>query len=165
MALLSIRKDEDPILRKISRTVVKFDERLQQLADDMIETMLENEGVGLAGVQVGKLWRIITYDLRDDEGPKVMVNPELISTSGACQDYEACLSVTETYGLVERPSEVVVRYQDLSGQEHTLTADEALSRVLCHEIDHLDGILFIDKMLPDPEADEAPEIDPEELDI
>lgn len=157
MALLSIRKDEDPILRKVSRSVVKFDDKLKQLAQDMIETMLENEGVGLAGVQVGKLWRIITYDQHNEEGSFVMINPEIVSSSGSCQDYEACLSVTDTYGLVERPSSITVKFQDLEGEHRTLQADENLSRILCHEIDHLDGVLFIDKMIPEPEEDEADE--------
>lgn len=154
MALLTIRKDEDPILRKVSRVVTVFDDKLKQLADDMIETMLANEGVGLAGVQVGKLKRIITYDLHDEAGSFVMVNPRIQSQSGANQDYEACLSVTDTYGLVERPSEIVVAYEDLTGETHERLADDMLARVLCHEIDHLDGILFIDKMLPEPEDDE-----------
>lgn len=157
MALLSIRKDEDPILRKVSRSVVKFDDKLKQLAQDMIETMLENEGVGLAGVQVGKLWRIITYDQHNEEGSFVMINPEIVSSSGACQDYEACLSVTDTYGLVERPSSITVKFQDLEGEHRTLQADENLSRILCHEIDHLEGVLFIDKMIPEPEEDETDE--------
>lgn len=155
MALLTIRKDEDPILRKVSRPVVKFDERLKQLAEDMIETMLDNEGVGLAGVQVGKLWRIITYDQHNEEGSFVMVNPKILAESGVCQDYEACLSVSDTYGLVERPSSITVRFQDVDGQERTLEADENLSRILCHEIDHLDGVLFIDKLIPEP--DDAPD--------
>ncbi|NMB03128.1 MAG: peptide deformylase [Tissierellia bacterium] len=157
MALLTIRKDEDPILRKVSRPVEKFDEKLSQLAQDMIDTMLSNEGVGLAGVQVGKLWRIITYDQHNEEGSFVMINPVIKQASGSCKDYEACLSVTETYGLVERPSEITVAYQDLDGNHQELTADENLSRILCHEIDHLDGVLFIDKMIPEPDEDEDPE--------
>lgn len=157
MALLTIRKDEDPILRKISREVTVFDDKLKELADDMIETMLANEGVGLAGVQVGKLKRIITYDLHDERGSFVMINPKIKSQTGACQDYEACLSVTDTYGLVERPTEIIVEYQDVTGEVHERLADENLSRVLCHEIDHLDGILFIDKMLPDPEEEDDEE--------
>lgn len=160
MALLTIRKDDDPILRKISRPVEKFDDKLHQLAQDMIDTMLENEGVGLAGVQVGKLWRIIAYDQHNQEGSFIMVNPEIIDSSGSCQDYEACLSVTDRYGLVERPSQLTVRYQDLNGQTHELSADENLARILCHEIDHLDGILFIDKVIPEPEEDDDGE--PEE---
>lgn len=154
MALLTIRKDSDPILRKISRPVEKFDDKLRQLASDMIETMLENEGVGLAGVQVGKLWRIITYDQHDDKGSFVMINPVIKKSTGACQDYEACLSVSDTYGLVERPEEIVVEYQDLDGEKHEMWADENLARILCHEIDHLEGVLFIDKMIPEEDSDE-----------
>lgn len=153
MALLTIRKDEDPILRKTSREVTVFDDKLKQLADDMVETMLANEGVGLAGVQVGKLKRIITVDLHDDQGSFVMINPKLTKQTGLAQDYEACLSVTDTYGLVERPTELVVEYQDLTGEHHQRLADETLARVLCHEVDHLDGILFIDKMIPEPPED------------
>lgn len=157
MAKLTIRKDEDPILRKISREVTLFDDKLKELADDMIETMLASEGVGLAGVQVGKLKRIITYDLHDEQGSFVMINPKITKTTGTCQDYEACLSVTDTYGLVERPQEIIVEYQDLTGEKHVCLADDLLARVLCHEIDHLDGVLFIDKMIPEPEDDEAEE--------
>lgn len=154
MALLTVRKDEDPILRKISKPVTAFDDKLAELAADMIETMIHEEGVGLAAVQIGKLKRMLVYDQYDGNGSFVIINPEIQSSAGACTDYEACLSVTETFGLVERPEHIKITYQDLQGEPHELEADAALARILCHEMDHLDGVLFIDKMLPEPEEDE-----------
>lgn len=154
MALLNVRKDADPILRKISKPVTAFDAKLAELAQDMIDTMINEEGVGLAAVQIGKLKRMLVYDQYDGAGSHVIVNPETLSTEGQCTDYEACLSVTETYGLVERPERIHIRYQDLTGEVHELQAEGALARILCHEMDHLDGVLFIDKMLPEPEPEE-----------
>ncbi len=146
MALLRLRKDEDPILRKTSRPVTVFDKKLRTLAEDMIETMHAEFGLGLAAVQVGKLRRMLTYDLYDDTGPGVLINPELISSEGTCDGVEGCLSVTETRGYVERPQKLVIKAHDLDGNEVTIEAEDLFARVLCHEMDHMDGILFIDKM-------------------
>ena len=145
MAILEIRKDEDPILRKQSKEIKVFDDKLKQLADDMIETMHEAEGVGLAAVQVGRLRRMIVVDLYDEEGPKVFVNPRLSHMEGEKILFEGCLSVTETRGAVPRPTSLLLQAQDLDGNKIELEARDLFARVLCHEVDHLDGILFIDK--------------------
>lgn len=145
MALLEIRKDEEAILRKTSKEVKVFDERLKTLAEDMIETMHEAKGVGLAAVQVGRLRRLITVDLYDEMGPKVFVNPELYDMEGQILDYEACLSVTDTQAPVFRPEKLRLKAQDLNGAQIELEAEGLFARVLCHEVDHLNGILFTDK--------------------
>lgn len=145
MALLEIRMDEDPILRKISKEVKVFDEKLEILAQDMIETMHEAQGVGLAAVQVGRLRRMITVDLYDDEGPKVFVNPELSDMEGRALDREGCLSVSDFNAPVYRPTKLRLKAQDLEGNPIDLVAEDLLARVLCHEVDHLNGILFTDK--------------------
>ncbi|NLY72096.1 MAG: peptide deformylase [Tissierellia bacterium] len=145
MALLEIRKDEEAILRKTSKEVKVFDERLKTLAEDMIETMHEAQGVGLAAVQVGRLRRLITVDLYDEMGPKVFVNPELYDMEGQILDYEACLSVTDTQAPVFRPEKLRLKAQDLNGAQIELEAEGLFARVLCHEVDHLNGILFTDK--------------------
>lgn len=145
MALLEIRKDEEAILRKISKEVKVFDDRLKTLAQDMIETMYEAQGVGLAAVQVGRLRRLITVDLYDETGPKVFVNPELFDMEGQVLDYEACLSVTDTQAPVYRPQSLRLKAQDLEGNLIDLEAEGLFARILCHEVDHLNGILFTDK--------------------
>ncbi len=145
MALLEIRKDEDPILRKISKPVKIFDEKLRVLAEDMIETMHQAEGIGLAAVQVGRLKRMIVVDLYDDEGPKVFVNPEIYDEEGEELAYEACLSVSDTQAPVPRPERLRLRAQDLDGESIELEAQDIFARVLCHEVDHLNGILFTDR--------------------
>ncbi|HHX03921.1 MAG TPA: peptide deformylase [Tissierellia bacterium] len=158
MARLNLRKDEDPILRKKSRPVTVFDKKLRTFAEDMIETMHEEYGLGLAAVQVGKLRRLITYDLYDEKGPGVLVNPELIESEGECEGVEGCLSVSDIRGYVHRPQKLKVKGQDLDGNEIVIEAEDLFARVLCHEMDHLDGILFTDKMtreyIPEVEDDE-----------
>lgn len=143
MALRNIRHDEDEILRKQSKLVKVFDDRLKELADDMIETMNNTEGVGLAAVQVGILKQMIVIDI--GEGPMVFVNPDIIETEGSCDDYEGCLSVPGYSGVVERPEKLKMKYQDLEGNEHELETEGFLTRVICHETDHLKGILYTDK--------------------
>lgn len=145
MALLEIRKDEDPILRKISKPVKVFDEKIKTLAEDMIETMHEAQGIGLAAVQVGRLRRMIVVDLYDEKGPRVFINPEIYDEEGEELAYEACLSVTDTQAPVPRPVSLKLRAQDLEGEHIELEAQDLFARVLCHELDHLNGILFTDK--------------------
>ncbi len=153
MALRTIRLDEDPILRKKARVITKFDERLAALAEDMIETMYDADGIGLAAPQIGILKRIIIIDLYDDNGPGVYINPEIIGAEGEQFEIEGCLSLPGKNGRVKRPAKVEVKYQDLEGNWHQREAEELLARAFCHEIDHLDGILFTDKavMLTDEE--------------
>ncbi|HZK10634.1 MAG TPA: peptide deformylase [Clostridia bacterium] len=145
MAILEIRKDEDPILRKKSKKIKVFDDKLQRLAEDMIETMHEANGVGLAAVQTGRLKQIITLDLYDETGPKVFVNPEIFDPEGEELAYEACLSVTDITAPVPRPISLRLKAQDLEGNPIELEAKDLLARILCHEVDHLKGILFTDK--------------------
>lgn len=144
MALLNLRIDGDPILRKISKEVTKFDDKLKALADDMLETMKEEEGVGLAAVQVGRLKRMITYVNIEDDSVHVLVNPEILSEEGSVTDTEGCLSVPGKTGQVERPETIKVKGQNLQGEVIEFEAKDYLARVLCHEIDHLNGILYTD---------------------
>lgn len=147
MAIRTIRTDEDPILRKQSKPVTKFDEKLEELVLDMIETMHEAEGVGLAGPQIGVLKRIAVIDLYDDEGPFEMINPVIVEQRGEQCEVEGCLSIPGRNGKVVRPAYVKVRFQDVEGDFYELEGEELLARALCHEIDHLDGILYIDKQI------------------
>lgn len=145
MALRQIRKVGDDVLRKISKPVVKFDERLKILVEDMIDTMYEADGVGLAAPQVGILKRVIVIDVGD--GPKAYINPEIIYEEGEQIDDEGCLSVPNRRGPVKRPYKVKVRAQDINGNEFIEEGEELLARAFCHEIDHLNGVLFIDKII------------------
>lgn len=146
MALRNIRIDGDEILRKKSKVVTKIDGKIKTLIDDMIDTMYEKNGVGLAAPQVGILKRIAVIDIDDGKVYK-MINPKITSYSGEQIDQEGCLSVIETKGDVLRPKNVTVVYQDENNKEITLKAEDLLARCICHELDHLDGILFIDKMI------------------
>ncbi|MBN2796730.1 MAG: peptide deformylase [Clostridia bacterium] len=147
MALREIRKDSDPVLRKNSRVVEKIDDRIKVLVEDMIETMYEADGVGLAAPQIGILKRVIVIDLYDDTGVKVLINPEIIRQEGQYLDAEGCLSIPGVSGMVERPEITVVKGLNLEGEEIIIEGEGLLSRALCHEIDHLNGILFTDKMI------------------
>ncbi len=140
-----IRIYEDEILHKKSKTVEKFDKRLHDLLDDMKETMYEANGIGLAAPQVGILKRAIVVDLGD--GAIELVNPQIEYSEGSQIDIEGCLSVPNVWGEVERPKRVIVRGQNRHGEEIKIEAEDLLARALCHEIDHLDGILFIDKVI------------------
>lgn len=150
MAIRIIRTDDDPILRKVAKQVTVFDEKLEVLVDDMIETMHEADGVGLAAPQIGVLKRVIVFDLYDDEGPMAMINPRFVTQEGCQLEDEGCLSLPGRHGLVQRPSLVKVAFEDLSGDSYEMEGEGLLARVLCHEIDHLDGILYIDKVVEDP---------------
>jgi len=145
MALRKIRTYEDEILRKKSKIVEKFDQRLHQLLDDMKDTMYEANGIGLAAPQVGVLKRAVVIDI--GEGAIELVNPQIEYSEGSVVDVEGCLSVPNVWGEVERPQKVVVNAQDRFGNEFRLEAEGLLARAVCHEIDHLDGILFVDKVI------------------
>ncbi|WAM32601.1 peptide deformylase [Caldicellulosiruptor naganoensis] len=145
MALRKIRTYEDEILRKKSKTVEKFDKRLHDLLDDMKETMYEANGIGLAAPQVGILKRAIVIDIGD--GAIEIVNPIVEHSEGTQIDIEGCLSVPNVWGEVERPKKVTVKGQNRYGEEIVIEAEDLLARALCHEIDHLDGVLFIDKVI------------------
>ncbi len=148
MALRKIRNyRKDDILRKKAKEVEKVDDRVRLLISDMIDTMHHADGVGLAAPQVGILKRIVVIDVGD--GVHAFINPEIISQSGEEIDYEGCLSIPGIRGKVKRPAHVVVRALDPDGKERKLRANGLLARAVCHETDHLDGILFIDKVLPE----------------
>ena len=144
MALRIIRTEEDPILRKRSRPVTKFDEKLGQILDDMKETMAKANGAGLAAVQVGMLRRIIVVDAGD--GVVELVNPEIIEADGEQEGEEGCLSLPNKWAIVKRPNHVKVRAQTRTGAWRVFEGEGLKARAFCHEIDHLDGHLFIDRM-------------------
>ena len=140
MALRNIVKLGDPILNKTSRKVEKFDDKLAALIDDMLETMYSANGVGLAAVQVGILKRVVVIDI--GEGPMELVNPEITMKEGEQQESEGCLSLPGKYGVTSRPQKVQVKAQDRNGKWQGFTGGDLKTRAFCHEIDHLDGILF-----------------------
>lgn len=143
MAIRTIRNDKDEILRKKSREVEEIDNKVRELVLDMIDTMYKNDGVGLAAPQVGILKRIIVYDVGD--GPKVMINPVITKASGKQTGEEGCLSSPNVFGMVDRPATLHVQAFDLEGKEVIVKAKELEAIVICHETDHLDGVLFLDK--------------------
>lgn len=146
MALREIRKINDEILRKKSRKVDSVDERIRILLDDMVDTMHENMGAGLAAVQVGILKRLIVIDIEDEHGILKIVNPEIIETFGTDIKSEGCLSVPGINGDVIRPKKLVLVGLNENGEEIRVEAQDLLARAICHEVDHLDGILFVDKI-------------------
>lgn len=145
MALRNIVKMGDPVLRKVCKPVDKFDQKLSQLLDDMVETLHRAEGLGLAAPQVGILKRVCIVEY--DDVLYELVNPVLVSSSGKCVDNEGCLSVVGFRGLVERPQIIDVEYFDRNGEKKSIHAEGYFARVFLHEMDHLDGILFVDKMI------------------
>jgi len=145
MALREIRKIGDEILRKKSRKIEKVDDRVRTLLDDMVETMQHEKGVGLAAPQVGILKRAIVVD-GDELGIFKLVNPEIIMSEGTQSDEEGCLSIPGRNGIVKRPKKVTVRALNEKGEEVTIKGEDLLARAFCHEIDHLDGVLFVDKI-------------------
>lgn len=152
MAIRKIRIDGDPILRKRSRALESITDRERELFDDMIETMYDAEGIGLAAPQVGILKRMIVIDI--GEGPIKVANPVLRDYEGEEILYEGCLSIPKFSGAVKRPYALTVDYMDENGEEKTMLATGLLARVFCHETDHLNGILFKDVTLCE---DEIPE--------
>lgn len=140
MALRNIVKLGDPILYKKSRVVEKFDDRLAMLIDDMKETMYDGNGVGLAAVQVGILKRVVVIDV--GEGPMELVNPEITFTEGEQISQEGCLSLPGKWANTKRPQKVQIKAQDRNGKWQVFTGEDLKAKAFCHEIDHLDGILF-----------------------
>ena len=151
MALRQIREEGDEVLRKKSREVLIDDitgEKIQSLIDDMLETMHNYNGVGLAAVQVGMLKRIIVIDVEDGKGPYVLINPQILKTKGEKECDEGCLSFPNQFGKVVRPTEVTVEFFDRNAKKIKLKAKDLLAQAICHECDHLEGVLFVDKVLP-----------------
>ncbi len=145
MAVRTIRKDGDEILRKISRKVEVIDDRILTLLDDMKDTMKKAEGVGLAAPQVGVLRRVVVIDV--GEGLIELINPVIVYESGEQFEMEGCLSIPGIKGKVKRPEKVIVRAQNRKGKTFEMTGTELLAIAFCHEIDHLNGILFTDKAI------------------
>ena len=148
MAIRNLRLEGDEILKKKSREVEIIDDKLQTLIDDMIETMHKYNGVGLAAVQVGVLKRVIVIDLYDDNGPIVLINPIIIKTKGEQEVDEGCLSFPNKFAKVIRPAEVVAEYTDREGKRMRVKAKELLAQAIAHEVDHLNGELFVEKIIP-----------------
>ena len=138
----------DPLLRQVSTPIERVDAELQKLADDMLETMYDAPGIGLAAIQVGIARRLLVIDLSkegEEKQPLVVINPEIIKSSDARSVYEeGCLSIPDYYAEVERPAQVTVKSIDREGKEQLIEADGLLATCLQHEIDHLNGVLFID---------------------
>ena len=145
MAIRQIVKEGDDILTKKCREVVKFDERLSQLLDDMIDTLKESGGVGLAAPQVGILRRVVVIDV--GEGVIELINPVIVETSGEQEGLEGCLSCPGEWGITIRPNYVKVKAFDRNGNEFTIDGEELLAKAFCHELDHLEGILYKEKVV------------------
>lgn len=156
MAIRKIRIDEDPILRKKSKLVTNYNDRLKTLVEDMYETMDQAYGVGLAAPQIGILKRLIVVDNREEDEEKglrfYMINPEIIEREGEEVSMEGCLSVPGKQGTVKRAKNIKVKYNDLDGNEKIMEAEDFLARIIQHETDHLDGILYTDKAIEMYEA-------------
>ena len=148
MAIRNLRFEGDEILKKKSREVEVIDEKIQILIDDMIETMHKYNGVGLAAVQVGILKRVVVIDLYDDNGPIALINPVILKTKGEHEVDEGCLSFPNQFAKVIRPEEVVAEYTDRDGKRKKIKAKDLLAQAISHEVDHLEGEVFIDKIIP-----------------
>ena len=149
MAILPIRKYGDEVLRHPTELVTEIDDRLQQLIDDMVDTMYAAPGVGLAANQVGVSKRLMVIDLSVGKRPaelKVFINPAIVETEGEITEEEGCLSIPDFVEVVTRPERVKVRYLDRHGESRELWGEGLMARALCHEIDHLEGTLFVDHL-------------------
>ncbi len=147
MALRNIREIGDSVLNKVSREVVEYDKKLNVLIEDMLDTMYEANGVGLAAPQVGVLKRVVVIDVSEDgDDPIILINPVIIEKDGEQVGDEACLSVPGKVGTVTRPNYVKVKALNRKMKEFTVEGTELLARALCHEIDHLDGTLYVSRV-------------------
>ncbi len=147
MSSYSVRVYGDPVLKQVARDVEQVDGSLVRLVDDMVETMYGSEGAGLAAPQVGVQKRLFVYDV--GEGPEVIINPTIVETSGEWYHEEGCLSIPGLRLGIMRPNQVHIRGYDLDGEEVSVEADEFLGRVFQHEVDHLDGILMVERLEDD----------------
>ena len=143
MAIRNVRKIGDPVLNKVCKEVREVNDRTRELIDDMFDTMYEADGVGLAAPQVGILKRIVVIDVTGED-PILLINPVILSTDGEQTRYEGCLSVPGKTGVVTRPNHVKVKAYNADMEEFTLEGEELLARAICHELDHLDGKLYVD---------------------
>ena len=148
MAIRTIRQEEDEILRKKAREVDCIDEKIKTLIDDMVETMHKYDGLGLAAPQVGVLKRIVVIDLYDDKGVIVLINPVIKKEKGVQVVEEGCLSFPNKFAKVERPEQITIEALNINGEKIKLTGKGLLAQAIAHEIDHLNGEVFIDKIIP-----------------
>ncbi|MBE6084830.1 peptide deformylase [Selenomonas ruminantium] len=144
MALLEVLKAGNPVLKQVSVPVERVDKKLKKLMDDMAETMYENDGVGLAAPQIGQNIRLVVIDCQDEHGLLELINPVITFKEGEVVDTEGCLSVPDIYGEVTRAAKVKVEFMNRRGKRQHLTATGLLARCIQHELDHLEGQLFID---------------------
>ena len=145
MAIRKIRYEGDPVLRKKCRKVEEINDRIKILIEDMIETMYKEDGVGLAAPQIGIVKQIAVIDI--GQGIIKLINPKIIYQEGEEIDVEGCLSIPGKTGSVKRPEKIKVEYTDIDGEKKIIETEGFLARALCHEIDHLQGILYIDKLV------------------
>ncbi len=148
MVIRIIREDGDEILRKKSREVEKVDDKIREILEDMVETMHKHNGVGLAGPQIGILKRLVVIDLYDDNGPIKLVNPKVVKQSGEQEVEEGCLSFPNQFAKIIRPAKVVIEALNENGEKIKIKAEGLLAQAISHELDHLEGILFVDKIIP-----------------
>jgi len=158
MAIRIIRQEGDEILKKKSREVEKIDEKVLELIQDMIETMHKLDGVGLAAVQVGVLKRIVVIDLYEEGVPPyIFINPEIVKEKGEQTVDEGCLSFPNKFAKIVRPKEVTLRALNEKGEKIEIKAKDLLAQAICHEVDHLNGIVFVDKIIPGTLETSTPE--------
>ncbi len=148
MAIRIIRKDGDEILRKKAREVETVDDKIREILNDMVETMHKYNGVGLAGPQIGILKRLVVIDLYDEKGPIKLVNPKITKQDGEQEVEEGCLSFPNQYGKIIRPTKVMLEALNENGEKIKIKAEGLLAQAISHELDHLEGVLFVDKIIP-----------------
>ena len=148
MAIRQIRKEGDEILKKKSREVEEINEKIQELIDDMLDTMYEANGVGLAAVQVGILKQVIVIDTGEGDEPLILINPKILKEKGIQEVEEGCLSFPNKFAKVERPAEITIEAKNRDGKTIKVKAKELLAQAISHEIDHLNGTVFVDKIIP-----------------
>ena len=148
MAIRIVRENGDEILRKRSREVEVVDEKIKQILADMVETLHSYNGVGLAGPQIGLLKRLVVIDLYDEKGPIKLVNPKIVKQKGEQEVEEGCLSFPNQFAKIVRPAEVIIEALDENGKKIKIKGEGLLAQAISHELDHLDGVLFVDKIIP-----------------
>lgn len=166
MALRNVIHEGDPALRRTSREVPQVTDRIREIMEDMVETMRASHGVGLAGPQVGIMRRIFVAEPNPEADPPVvyyMINPEIYETEGEIEDDEGCLSVPGLIGTVKRPERIKIRALDLDGNQQDYEFTDFAARIMCHETDHLNGVLYIDKATNIREPEEIEEEDEEDI--
>ena len=143
-----VRENGDEVLRKKAREVEAVDDKIRELLDDMVETLHAYNGVGLAAPQVGILKRVVVIDLYDDKGPMKLVNPKIVKQKGEQEVEEGCLSFPNQFAKIIRPAEVIIEALNENGKKIKIKGEGLLAQALSHELDHLDGVLFVDKIIP-----------------